>query len=454
MNYPAAHRMKSSSNRAAIAAFLGSATEFYDLVIYGTAAALVFGKVFFADVTPTLGITLAFGTFASGYLVRPLGGILFGYIGDRYGRRVALLLTISLMGTSTLLVGLLPTQSVAGHLAPVLLVFLRLCQGLAVGGELGGAILISVEHAPANRRGFYGSFSTAGGQGGGLLATAAFGLVTLLPNDQFMSWGWRIPFLFSAVIVAVGLFVRYGIDETPDFKAMSGDTRKKGSLSEVFRLHFSKVVGVTLVWIGIQAGWYVVTVFSLSYATSYLGMNRTVILWAISGSSIFVMLMNPIWGALSDRFGRPRLIILGLLLDGILLFAYFAALQTRDIVLICVAMAAVTGFGHAAVNGITPAYFAECFPANVRYAATSLGMQLAAVIGGLTPLVSLGLAQTKWGLWGIATVVLVLTIIGSMSVLFVLPKTRERLGADHDTKGIAQGGDNLASTAVDRPVAL
>jgi MFS transporter, MHS family, shikimate and dehydroshikimate transport protein len=403
--------------RAALAAFLGTVMEYYDLVIYGTAAALVFGNLFFREVNPQIALVLSFATFASGYLVRPLGAVIFGHIGDRRGRRTAVLSTLWLMGASTVLIGLLPTYDTVGALAPVLLVALRVCQGLAVGGELGGAVLISVEHAPERKRGFYGSFSTAGAQAGTVLSTSVFAIVTLLPPEQFQSWGWRLPFLLSALIVFVGVLVRRGIAETPDFTKAA--TQRQPVRTAVLR-HPRTILGITLVMAGMMSIWYVLTVYGLTYAVNTAGVDRTTMLWVVTVATALVVVMNPVWGALSDRTHRGRLLALGLVLEGGLLFGFIAALQSRSLPLILGSLLLVVGIGHAAANGIFPAFIAESLPAEVRYTAGSLGMQLAGVVAGFAPLLAVMFERAGFGLWLIASLCFALCLAGAASAVALL----------------------------------
>jgi MFS transporter, MHS family, shikimate and dehydroshikimate transport protein len=420
---------RATSRRASLAAFSGSAIEYYDLVAYGTAAALVFGDLFFRDVSAHVALLLSFATFAAGYLARPIGGLLFGYIGDKHGRRTAVLLTIAVMGTATVCIGLLPTYDTIGALAPVLLVVLRVLQGLAVGGELGGAVLISVEHAPRDKRGFYGSFSTAGAQGGTLLATIVFAIVTLMPDDQFDSWGWRVPFLLSAVIVFVGMLIRRGLDETPDFKQSQADraTGPAGSaavkhrpIRDALMKYPTTILGITFIMAGMMSIWYVITVYSLSYAVSNSGIPRTSMLWVVSAATLVVVLMNPAWGALSDRVSRSRLIIFGLLAESLLLFLYFAMLGVGNLALVFISLILVAGLGHAVVNGIFPAFVVESLPAAVRYTAGSFGMQLAALVAGFAPLVATALEPTAGGVWTVCGLCLAMCALGAVSAKYIV----------------------------------
>lgn len=415
---------KTTSRRAAVAAFSGSAIEYYDLVAYGTAAALVFGNLFFRDVSTHVALLLSFATFAAGYVARPLGGLLFGYIGDKYGRRTAVLLTISVMGAATVCIGLLPTYDTIGAFAPILLVVLRVLQGLAVGGELGGAVLISVEHAPRNKRGFYGSFSTAGAQAGTVLATIVFAVVALMPDESFNSWGWRLPFLLSAVIVLVGMLIRRGLDETPDFKQSQLDrattTVKHNPIRDALSRHPMTILGITFIMAGMMSIWYVITVYSLSYAVNHSDIPRTSMLWVISAATLVVVLMNPVWGSLSDRVSRSRLIVFGLLSEAGLLFVYFAMLDVGNLALIFVSLVLVAGFGHAVVNGIFPAFVVESLPPAVRYTAGSFGMQLAALLAGFAPLVATALEPTSGGIWTVCALCLALCSLGAFSAVYIV----------------------------------
>jgi MHS family shikimate/dehydroshikimate transporter-like MFS transporter len=419
----------SNPKRAAAAAFLGSVVEYYDLVAYGTAAALVFNTLFFRDVAPSVALVLSFATFASGYVVRPLGGVLFGWIGDRHGRRTAVLMTIVLMGTATVLIGLLPTYASVGWWAPVLLVVLRVCQGIAVGGELGGSVLIAVEHAPEHRRGFFGSFSTAGAQAGTVLATVVFTVVTSALSDAaFASWGWRLPFLASAVIVVVGALIRYGLEETPDF----AEARDRAARGNPVRLSLTAypgaILGIIAVMAGMMSVWYVLTVYSLSYATGVVGIPRPTILWVITAATFLVVVMNPVWGALSDRIGRTFLLSAGLVAEGVLLVGYFLALRSGSVPFIFVALLAVAGIGHACVNGIFPAFIAAALPPEVRYTAGSLGMQIAALIAGFAPLVAVVLETSAFGVWATCALCLLLCVLGAFAAP-ALVRSRTRLSA-------------------------
>jgi MFS family permease len=343
--------------------------------------------------------------------------VVFGHIGDRHGRRTALLATMWLMGASTVLIGLLPTYTAVGVLAPLLLVLLRLCQGLAIGGELGGAVLISVEHAPAHRRGFYGSFSTAGGQGGTVLATGVFALVTLMPQEQFQVWGWRVPFLLSAVVVLVGLLIRSKLAESPDFEKVSDPkTARKLPILLALKHHWRTILGLMFIQAGMMAVWYLLTVYSLSYAVGTVGIDKTLFLWIVAAAALLVVVMNPVWGALSDKFGRRQLLSAALVVEGLLLLVFVAALISQSVPLIFVSLLAVAGIGHAAGNGIYPAFLVESLPAEVRYTAGSVGIQLAGVVGGFVPLVAVALEGSIFGIWGITLICVGICLVAAFAV--------------------------------------
>ncbi|MFF1831471.1 MFS transporter [Paenarthrobacter sp. NPDC058040] len=415
---------------------MGSTVEFYDLVAYGTAAAFVFGPLFFSSASPQAAVALSFATFASGYLVRPLGGLIFGFIADTRGRRFSLILTMLFMGGATVLMGLLPTHETLGDFAAILLVTLRLVQGLAVGGEQGGAMTLAVEHSSAGRSGFFGSFATAGTQAGTVLATGVFALVSLLPNDQFMSWGWRIPFLASAVIVLVAMFVRNSLHEAPEFVQSKSTGRQRSPIRAAFSGQLKQTLGVMFVYASVHVGWYVLTVFSLSFAVQS-GVDRTAMLWVVAGAALAVMFMNPVWGSLSDRFGRKKLIIVGLACYAITMFLYFGAVSTGNLLLIMTMMITATATGHAALNGITPAFFIETLPVDSRATVSGLGMQLAAVLGGFVPLIATALVTTPWGITAVTAGTALVFAVSAVSALVLFPRPDTRASRESEMAEIS-----------------
>ncbi|MFF5989152.1 MFS transporter [Prauserella flavalba] len=386
--------------RAAIASFVGGMLEYYDFFVYGTAAALVLNKLFFTGLSPALGTVAAFATFAVGYVVRPLGGIVFGHVADRIGRKRSLVATLLVMGVSTVLIGVLPTYSAIGAAAPMLLLALRLVQGFGLGGELGVASVFAVEHAPPGRRGFFGAFAYSGPFAGLVLSTGVFGLLSLMPAESFASWGWRIPFLFSIVVVAVALVVRLGVPEPEVFrKTDDAGAKPRVPVVEALRGHSKDVIAVALISAAPNTIFYIVTVFSLSYATTAHGVPQTTMLGVVTLAAVFLFTATPLWGGLSDRIGRKKPIIYGTIAEGILLFVFFLGLETSNTLVIFGVSVLVLGLGHAVVNGVVPAFFCELFPTHIRASAVSLGQQLGGVFGGFAPLVAASLIGANWGGW-------------------------------------------------------
>lgn len=391
------------SGRASLAAFLGSTVEFYDLVAYGSAAAIVFAPLFFSEASPLVGTALSFATFAVGYVARPLGALLFGHLSDTRGRRTTLLMTMYLMGAATVLMGLLPTYAMVGDLAPMLLIALRLLQGVAIGGEMGGAMALVVEHSRPGKSGFFASFASAGTQAGTVLASAVFAVVALLPDEQFLNWGWRIPFLLSAVIVCVAIFVRRTLPEPTKPTAQAASASRRAPVVEMVRSEGRSLLGATLVYCTIQVGWYLLTVFGISYAVES-GVGRATMLWIVAGAALVAMCMNPVWGALSDRVGRRRVILLGIAAYALFVWLYFGAVHTGNAFLVFMSMAGATGLGHAAINGVTPAFFMESMRTSTRATTAGMAIQIAAVIGGFAPLAATAVAGSNAGIWSVALI--------------------------------------------------
>ena len=379
----------SAPGLAAAAGFFGGAIEFYDFFIYGTASAIVFQRLFFTGLPPAVGTLVAFGTLAVGYLIRPLGAVIFGHIGDRSGRKKALMATLCTMGGATILIGCLPTTSAVGSWAAVLLVGLRLIQGLGLGGEMGNAATLAMESSPSGRRGFYGSFSYAGGFAGMVLATGVFALVRAVSGDAFMTWGWRIPFLLSVILVAVAYAVRRRIPEPGTAEEVRAQGRaSKLPITEILGGHKKDVLLATLMATGPNTVYYIVSVFALSYAYVRYGVSQTTMLVLVTISSAVLCASVPAWGALSDRVGRRGLIIAGFTAEAVLMFVFFLALPSADPFLILIGMLLVLVFGHGIVTGTSGAFFPELFPAEVRSSAVSLGQQLGGALSGLGPLVA------------------------------------------------------------------
>jgi metabolite-proton symporter len=411
--------------KVAFASMIGTSIEWYDYFLYGTAAALVFNKLFFPSYDPLVGTLLAFATFSLGFIARPVGGIVFGHYGDKIGRKKMLYLTLMIMGLSTACIGLLPTYAAIGIWAPILLVGMRLLQGFGLGGEWGGAVLMAVEHAPANRRGFYGSWPQLGAFVGLLLSTIVFRAVSKMPDSAFLSWGWRVPFLLSFILVAIGIWIRLTVAESPVFLKMKKNQKKevKMPIIEALTKHPKNIFIAMGARFAENGLFYVFTVFSLTYISTYLKVPRVVglngLLWA-AGIGIF---STAAWGALSDVWGRRPIYMYGAIACGVLAFPFFWMLGTKDPTMIALAIVIPVCLGHAAMYGPQASFLSEMFSARVRYSGASFGYQLASIFaGGLSPLVAtwllaVGVASGK-GPTYIAYYMMLLVVITVVSVSF------------------------------------
>jgi MHS family shikimate/dehydroshikimate transporter-like MFS transporter len=415
---------RASTRKIVAASAFGTIIEWYDFFIYGTAAALVFGRLFFPSSDSTVSTLAALSVYAVGYVARPLGGIIFGHFGDRVGRKSMLVLSMMLMGFGTFLVGLLPTYEQIGILAPILLVLLRLLQAVGLGGEWGGAVLLVAESAPAQRRGLFGSFVQLGNPIGRLVATGVFALAVRLPEGDFLSWGWRVPFLASALLIVVGLIIRFQIDETPEFKKLQeGEkTAKMPVLEALSKYRRETVIAVGLkitevAWVGI------LTVFAVTYLTQQLGMQRSVVLDAITLATLIELFVMPIAGWLSDMIGRRTIYVAGTVFGILLAFPIFWLFDTRDVTIVTWAIVAGICLCQAVIFALHASFMPELFGTNVRYTGISLGFQIGAAIGGgLTPVAAA--AVVAWS--GDATwpVSLMLATLGVLTLIAVL-STRE-----------------------------
>ena len=406
------------------ASTIGSIIEWYDFLVYGFAAALVFGRLFFPASDPTVSTLSALSVYAVGYVARPLGGIIFGHFGDRVGRKSMLVLSMLMMGFGTFFVGVLPTYKQIGVLAPVLLVLLRLLQGVGLGGEWGGAVLLVSESASAQRRGLFGSFVQLGNPTGRLIATGVFALAARLPEGDFLSWGWRIPFLASALLIVVGLVIRLQIDETPAFqKLRAGKRMAKMPVLEAlskFRRETIIAVGLKLTevaWVGI------LTVYAVTYLTQQLGMQRSVVLDAIELGTLIELFVMPLAGWLSDSTGRRTIYLIGTVFGILLAFPIFWLFQTRNATIVTWAMVMGICLCQSVVFALHASFMPELFGTNVRYSGISLGFQLGAAIGGgLTPVIAA--ATVAWSGGATWPVSLVLVTLGVLTLIAVL-STRE-----------------------------
>jgi MHS family shikimate/dehydroshikimate transporter-like MFS transporter len=421
-----------ATRRVVLASAFGTIIEWYDFFIYGTAAALVFGKTFFPTNDPVVSTLAAFSVFAVGYLARPLGGIVFGHYGDRIGRRSMLVISIMLMGGGTFLVGLLPGYEQIGILAPICLIALRLVQAIGLGGEWGGAVLMVAETAPPDRRGLFGSIVQMGNPLGRLIATGVFALATRLPSSEFLSWGWRLPFLASALLIIVGVFIRTRLDETPAFERMR-------NAKKVARIPLVEVLSTyrreTLIAIGLkvtEVAWVnILSVFAVAYLTKQLGMSQSFILDAVTLATLFELFIMPSAGWLSDRVGRRPVYLFGTVFGILFAFPLFWLLETRNPTLVLFAIVIGISFCQGIVFALHASFMPELFGTKVRYSGISLGFQIGAAIGGgLTPLVAAAVVGWSGGAtWPISTF---LVLLGSITALAVV-STRETLGKSIET---------------------
>jgi MHS family shikimate/dehydroshikimate transporter-like MFS transporter len=415
----------SAVRRVLASSIIGTAAEWYDFLIYGASSALVFNKLFFPMASPALGVAAAFGTYGVGFLARPFGAALFGHFGDRVGRKAMLAITIVIMGLGTFLIGLLPTYKEIGVLAPILLVVLRLFQGVGLGGEWAGAVLMVVENAPDKHRGLLGSMVQLGYPIGNLAAIAALALCSQLPEADFLAWGWRIPFLISIFMAGIGFYIRMSLEETPVFREIEARNEvARLPLVEVLTEHrrpFFIAVGLKLAEISYVS---IAGVFSISYVTNNLGLPKSVILNALLLASAIAIVAIPLFGWLSDRLGRKTMFFAGGVFEIAFAFPLFWLLDTKDAFIITAAIVAAITFGQMIGFGVGAPWYSELFTGRLRYSGASLGFQIgAAISGGLTPFAAASfLAWTKGATWPISLYLIVLACI-SLAATIAAPET-------------------------------
>lgn len=408
--------------RVVFGSVVGTALEWYDFFIYGTAAALVFGTVFFPKAEARTGVLLAFATFGVGFLFRPLGGILFGHLGDRIGRKMTLIVTTLVMGVSTGVIGLLPTYKTIGVAAPILLVLLRVCQGLGAGAEFGGASTLLAEHAPHHRRGFFTSFAQTGVQIGLLTGTIVFLFVSQLSDEALFSWGWRVPFLVSFLMIGVALYVRLRVEESPIFKEMRATQTilKLPVLDAIRRYPRNMAIGIGA-HVADTAVIYLYATFTVNYITKTLGLSRSIALTGIVVFSIIVIVLQPIYGALSDRIGRKPLNVFSVVFTAAFAFPFWLLVNTGTPALIWLALIIATSLGWAPMIAVQPAFYAELFGARVRYSGFATSREVGASIAGFSPLLAAWLQNQLGGEpWLIA--VLMIAVCAISLVAFLLAK--------------------------------
>ena len=406
--------------KVALASAIGTTVEWYDFFIYGTAAALVFNRLFFPQVDPLMGTLAAFATFGVGFFARPVGGVVFGHFGDRVGRKSMLVASLMIMGIATFLIGLLPSYETIGIWAPILLVVLRLLQGFGVGGEWGGAVLMAVEHSPRARRGFFGSWPQIGVPAGLLMATGVFAIFSSMPDEAFLAWGWRVPFLLSVVLVGIGLFIRLRVLESPAFvKLRRREAPARMPIVEVLREQRRPVLVAMGLRVAENGAFYIYSVFVLTYITQELDLSREIALTGVLIASAVALFTIPAFAALSDRVGRRPVYLAGALLSLAFAFPFFWLLDTGSPVLVVVAIVVALAAGHAAMYGPQAAFFSELFSTRVRYSGASLGYQLASVFaGGLSPFIATALLAWQGGNpWAVAAYMAVMGLISVISAL-------------------------------------
>ncbi|SDH73386.1 MFS transporter, MHS family, shikimate and dehydroshikimate transport protein [Propionivibrio dicarboxylicus] len=416
------------------ASFAGAMLEWYDFFVFGTASGLVFGRLFFAQSDPMMGIIAAFATFGVGFFARPIGGIVFGHFGDRVGRKVTLIWTLLIVGLSTFLIGLLPTYDEVGVLAPILLVLLRIVQGFGLGGEYGGAALMTIESSPQSRRGFMGSLPQAAASAGIMLATGVFSLCNwLLSESQFMLWGWRIPFLLSIVMLIVGMYIRVHVEETGDFQrahralARSADAegeRPKESLPivELFRRHPKNILLALGARLAETVSSNAINAFGIAYISSQLGMGRQVPLTGMLIASAVGIVLCPVIGRLSDRWGQKPIYLAGAAFCAVFIFPFFNLLATKDIHVIWAALIVAYLMGPTSMFAVQPTMFSRMFGTRVRYTGLSFAYQFSAILGGLTPLIASSLLAMNGGRpWFVAGYLAAISTISFVCVCLIKP---------------------------------
>lgn len=425
--------------RILIASLVGSSIEWFDYFLYGTVSALVFNQLFFVNEDPTIGLLLSYASFALAFFIRPFGGVIFSHIGDRIGRKKTLVLTLSLMGVATFGMGLLPTYQAVGIWAPILLITLRLVQGLGIGGEWGGALLLAVEYAPAEKRGLFGAIPQMGVTIGMLLGTVALSIMTLLPENAFMTWGWRIPFIFSALLVFFGLWIRKGIDETPSFKKVkeSGEVPKL-PIVETLKNYWREVLIAVGAKVVETAPFYIFSTFVVSYATANLGFSRTATLTAVMIATIITTILIPFMGMLSDKIGRKKLFIGGTIGMALFAFPYFWLLQQKSVLLLIVATVIGLGVIWAPITAVLGTMFSEIFDARIRYTGITLGYQIgAALAGGTAPLVATALLNRFNNSYvPVALYIIFASVLSLAAIWAVKDRSNQKLDETHNTSAM------------------
>lgn len=435
---------KKQLSRVAFASLIGTFIEFYDYFIYGAAAALVFPHLFFTDLPPTVATIVSFATLGVAFITRPIGAVIFGHYGDTVGRKAMLIASVSIMGIATVVIGLLPTYETIGVAAPVLLVVIRLIQGLAVGGEWGGATTMMIEYAPKNRRGFYGTFVQLGNVLGVLCATGSFALASMLPKEIFLDWGWRAPFIASILLMAVGIFIRMKIEEPPMFKKMQAE-REKTSLPIV--IVFKKFPRQIFLAAGLRISesvvGYLVISYVLQYTTSNFNMPGSTILLGVMAAAASGLIAFPLWGILSDKIGRRAVFLIGAFGSCLLAWPFYWLVDSGTVWGVYLALILAYSFIVGSMYSIEPCYLSEMFSTEVRYTGVSVGSQLAGVFGGFTPMVATALvAWAGGGFWPIAWMIIISGAITGFCALGAGETMHRDLHDDRDFEKSEQTREN------------
>jgi metabolite-proton symporter len=419
----------SDIRRVSFASAIGATLEWYDFFIFGSAAALVFNKLFFPAIDPVAGTIASLASFAIGFIARPVGGIVFGHYGDRIGRKAMLVLSLLMMGGVTFLIGLLPTYQSIGLGAPILLTTLRFLQGFAVGGEWGGATLMVIEHSPARKRGFYGAWPQMGISAALILSTGVMAVTTAMTTpEQFAAWGWRVPFLLSGVLVIVGFIIRRRVSESPSFqKLQRTHTAEKMPIATVIATQKKRTLQVVAAQAAENTSFFVISVYALVYLTQNLHIGKPLAIRALMIASVFTLLSQPFFGALSDRIGRKKVYMGGMIFLGAFIFPFFRMLDTGSYPMIVTAMTLALTIGLGSTLSAQPALISEQYPAAIRYSGVSVAYQLATVIwSGPTPILAALFVMWAGGYWLLAAYIVLAAVI---SVLGIMP-LREAAGLE------------------------
>ena len=436
-NIPDQKKTDTNIRKVALTALAGTSIEWYDFFLYGAAAALIFPKAFFPEATPTMALILSFGTFAAGFIARPVGGIIFGHYGDRIGRKKTLIIALLLMGISSTLIGLLPTYAMIGIAAPIILTLLRFAQGIAIGGQWGGAMLLVTESAPADKRGYYGAFAQAGAPIGVILANLALIITSSLVSEEFfLTWGWRIPFIASVILIGISMYIQLNLEDTHSFRELQALKEKRleedkapaqlikaSPVLEAIRKYPKRIILAAGAFLSVQVTYYILIAFLLTYGVTSANMSRDDMLLAVLVASALQVPTQFVFSSYSDRHGRRGIFMLGAALTGLWAFALFPLVDTGNFWLIL--MAITIGFIFVGMMyGPQAAFFTELFSTEVRYSGASLGYQLGAIIGGaFAPVIAVTL-WTEYDIFCVSVYIAFASVLALLSV-FMLTETYE-----------------------------